>query len=101
VHRPAAVSTVGIRCCIRQPDRDGSWTSSHMKQCITTNPVNLAERRTAKILLVDKGPKGIQTSVGEDTHSVRSSTAACVEVKEQVYKRIRDNRKISTDIHFK
>jgi hypothetical protein len=30
-----------------------------MKQCITTNPVNLPERRTAKILVVDKDPYSV------------------------------------------
>jgi hypothetical protein len=45
--------------------------------------------------------KGIQTSVGEETHPVRSSTAAYVKVMEQIDKRIRDNQKISTDMHIK
>jgi hypothetical protein len=39
--------------------------------------------------------KGGRTSVADDARSGRPSTVTCVQVKEQVDQRIRDNRRIS------
>lgn len=38
-----------------------------------------------------------RTSVADDVRSGQSSTVLCTEIKEQVYQRIRNNRRINAD----